>query len=141
MIVILLDTNIVLDYAQNRENFFEHARKIFEKIDNKDLCSFISASSVTDIFYLLLKKMDTCEAKKMLVKLLRILKVLPVDRQIIDMALDSSIHDFEDAVQVFAAKAMNVGIVVTRDKTGFAESGMTIFTPQEFLTYLELLSA
>ncbi|MDR0704535.1 MAG: PIN domain-containing protein [Planctomycetaceae bacterium] len=135
--MILLDTNIILDYAQIRENFFEHARKIFEKIDNKNLCGFISASSVTDIFYLLLKKMDTCEAKKKLVKLLRILKVLPVDRQIIDIALDSSINDFEDAVQVFAARAMNISIVVTRDKTGFVDSGMTVFTPHEFLTYLE----
>jgi hypothetical protein len=32
----------------------------------------------------------------------------------------------------FAARAMNVHVVVTRDKTGFADSGMTVFTPQEF---------
>ncbi|MDR2115884.1 MAG: PIN domain-containing protein, partial [Planctomycetaceae bacterium] len=73
MIAVLLDTNIILDYAQNRENFFENAREIFEKMNNKDLYGHISASSVTDIFYLLLKKMDMYEAKKMLVKLLRIL--------------------------------------------------------------------
>jgi predicted nucleic acid-binding protein len=56
MIAVLLDTNIILDYAQNRKNFFEHARKIFEKMNNKDLYGFISASPVTDIFYILLTR-------------------------------------------------------------------------------------
>jgi predicted nucleic acid-binding protein len=68
------------------------------------------------------------------------LTILPVDKTTIRLALDSTINDFEDAVQVFAAKAMNVHIVVTRDKTGLTDSGMTVFTPQDFLAYLKTWS-
>jgi predicted nucleic acid-binding protein len=46
-------------------------------------------------------------------------------------------EDFEDAVQAVAAQWEGIEVVVTRDKNGFKNFGMTVFTPQEFLTFLD----
>ncbi len=58
MIKILLDTNIVLDIALERQDFYEKAKQIVEILYLKSLPTFVTASSVTDIYYFLKKKKD-----------------------------------------------------------------------------------
>ena len=49
---VLIDTNIILDIVLQRHPFFEDARQIFAKIDTGEIKGFITASSVTDIYYM-----------------------------------------------------------------------------------------
>ena len=134
MISILIDTNVVLDYAEEREGFFEAAKKVFEMIKQNEMTGCISASAVTDIFYFLRKRYkDSGVAMTLLKKLTRILKILTVNHAIIEAAFNSDMDDFEDAVQAAAAKSCGIDIVVTRDKAGFQNSGLQVFSPEEFL--------
>ena len=61
------------------------------------------------------------------------LRILPVIRETIRVALDSGMDDFEDAVQAAAAQDFGVEIVVTRDKKGFHNSGLRVYSPDEYL--------
>jgi len=45
--------------------------------------------------------------------------------------------DFEDAVQAVTVKKIGVNVVVTRDKTGFGDSGLHVYLPEEFLETLK----
>ena len=45
--------------------------------------------------------------------------------------------DFEDAVQAAVAQDFGIDIVVTRDKTGFGDSGLKVYSPDEFLETLK----
>jgi predicted nucleic acid-binding protein len=138
MIRVLIDTNVVLDAFLRRGMYAPNAEKIIQKIDKGECEGCISASTVTDLYFIARKDTKKIDVALAIIKLVCVsLTILPVNKTTIRFALDSAINDFEDAVQVFAAKAMNIRIVVTRDKTGFADSGMTVFTPQEFLAYLE----
>ena len=38
-----------------------------------------------------------------------------------------------DAVQAAAAQDFGIDIVVTRDKSGFGDSGLRVYSPEEFL--------
>lgn len=49
---VLLDTNIILDFFLEREPFFYDASRLFEAIADNQLEGFVTASSVTDIFYI-----------------------------------------------------------------------------------------
>ena len=71
-----------------------------------------------------------------LVTLLDTLEVLTVDRATIEAAIDSGMTDFEDAVQAAAAQDFGIDIIVTRDKTGFGDSGLRVYSPEEFLETL-----
>ena len=138
MISVLIDTNVVLDYAEERKDFFETAQKVFEIIMQRKAIGCVSASAVTDIHYFLLKRYkDPDFVISLLIKLIRILKVLAVDRKTIEAAIDSGMKDFEDAVQAAAARDFGIDAVVTRDKTGFQDSGLQVCSPEEFLETLK----
>ena len=53
---ILLDTNVVLDVALEREPFCEAAAKILDASDFRRFHLFITASSATDLYYVLRKE-------------------------------------------------------------------------------------
>ncbi len=45
--------------------------------------------------------------------------------------------DFEDAVQISAAAFNDIGIIITRNKADFENSGLEIYTPIEFISLIE----
>jgi predicted nucleic acid-binding protein len=53
---VLLDTNVVLDILLNRRPWYNEAALIFGLSEKKLITCFISASSITDIFYLAQKE-------------------------------------------------------------------------------------
>jgi hypothetical protein len=69
--------------------------------------------------------------------LLETLDVLAVDSQTIETAIELDMADFEDAVQAAAAQDCEIDIVITRDKTGFHDSGLNVDSPEEFLETLK----
>ena len=138
MIPVLIDTNVVLDYAEEREGFFEMAKKVFEMIRQREMIGCVSASAVTDIFYFLQRRYrKPGVAMSLLKKLTRLLKILMVNHETIEIAIESDMTDFEDAVQTAAAKDCGIDIVVTRDKEGFRNSGLRVYLPEDFLETLK----
>jgi len=130
---LLLDTNIILDIALKREPHFEHSSKIFELIDRKRIIGYITASTVTDIYYISRKEKGNEIAIEFISNLIEIIDVIGVDKSTIVKALKSNLKDFEDAVQVSAAENYEIEIIVTRNKSDFLNSGLEILTPKELI--------
>ena len=133
---ILLDTNVILDFAMKRGEHYAPAREIMKEIAEGRLIAHVSASQITDIYYFLEKKFDHKEAIKVLVILLESIRIIRVDEDTINTAIESEMADFEDAVQAAAAQDCEIDIVITRDKTGFHDSGLNVYSPEEFLETL-----
>ena len=134
---ILLDTNVILDFAMKRGEHYAPASGIMREIADGRLVAHVSASQITDIYYFLEKRFDHAEAVRVLVVLLKSIRIIGVDEKTIKVALSSNMHDFEDAVQVAAAQDFGIDIVITRDKTGFDNSGLQVYLPAEFLETLK----
>jgi len=130
---VLLDTNIILDIALKRNPFFDQAARLFELIDLGELEGKISASTVTDIYYISRKVKGHLESIAFLKDLVEIIDVVGIDKTIILSALHSGIGDFEDAIQVFAAEVNGIDVIITRNKKDFKDVSMEIQTPSEFL--------
>ncbi len=128
---ILLDTNIILDIALKREPHFEHSSKIFELIDKRQIAGCITATTVTDIYYISKKEKGNEVAIEFISKLIEIVDVIGVDKNTIVKALKSGLKDFEDAIQVTAAIFNEIEIIITRNKSDFLNSGLEILTPKE----------
>jgi predicted nucleic acid-binding protein len=139
MIKALIDTNVILDIALKREPFFEYSSMIFDKIDDQILEGYITASSVTDIYYIASKQKDKLQARKFLISLIQILEVIGIDKDIVIQALESDMPDFEDAIQVFASKMNSIDLVITRNVSDFELSGLKVMTPQVFIQELDIL--
>lgn len=128
---VLIDTNVVLDFLQAREPFFEDAVRLFEKVDSGEVEGAISATSITNIDYILKKVIGRAAANDAIAQLLVDLYICPVDRDILVQALGCNFTDFEDAVQYACAIEWGADAVVTRDKKGFAEAMIPILLPSE----------
>ena len=49
---VLVDTNIVLDFLLQREPFFQDADLLFQVIDTGQIVGHVTATTLTDIFYI-----------------------------------------------------------------------------------------
>ncbi len=132
----LLDTNIIVDIVAARQPFVETAKEVFRKLGEKKFVGYITASSITDVYYLAEKEKGRTEAALATQRIARILEILPVNREIIEKAFVSPILDFEDAVQVESAKAVGVQVIVTRNPKDLTYSHLAVFEPEEFVKYL-----
>ena len=82
---VLLDTNILLDFFLEREPFFQEASYLFDEIADKRIEGFMTASSVTDIFYICrCQTEDLEEARQILTKTLALLSICLVDRSTLE---------------------------------------------------------
>jgi len=134
---VLLDTNVILDFALKRAEHYAPARRIMWEIADGRLTAHVSASQITDIYYFLTKQFSQAESIRVISDLIGSIQVIGVDKSTIEAAIASGMTDFEDAVQAAAAKDSDIGIVITRDKTGFHHCGLQVYTPEEFLATLK----
>ena len=134
---LLIDTNVVLDYLGVNEGFSEDAEAIFNLALNSEAIELVSASAITDIFYVLRKAtQDKTKALMMLKDMRKFIGVLPVTENDIDRAIDRNWKDFEDAVQYTVAESNGVDFIITRDQNGFEEKTVPSMSPKEFLDQL-----
>lgn len=130
----LLDTNIVLDFLLQREPFFQDAEQLFEAIADGHVVGYVTATTLTDIFYISRKHTRSIErARQAVSETLTAMEICPIDRDVLEAALNSNVADFEDAIQIFSAVAQRLGAIVTRDTHGFANSPVPVSSVQELL--------
>jgi predicted nucleic acid-binding protein len=46
---VLIDTNVILDFLQEREPFVENAARLFERTDAGEIQGFITSTTITNI--------------------------------------------------------------------------------------------
>lgn len=131
---ILLDTNIILDIALKRDTFYNNSVKVFKLIDNRNLFAFISATTITDIYYIAKKQTGHEKSIEFIRGLLKFAEPLSVDKEIIIGALESKINDFEDAVQSSVAIENDLDFNVSRNVKDYLGSTVKTVTPEEFIS-------
>ena len=134
---ILIDTNIFLDVFLQRSPFFEDSKTILKLCEEHRINGFLTASSITDIFYILRKSLHDTEASyDALGAVLDIARIIPVtDENILDVySLKDS--DFEDCLLATCAKSFGCDAIVTRNGKDFTAFAITTMEPGVFLDSL-----
>ena len=131
---IMCDTNIILDVLLEREPFVDDSYKVLSLCEKHRIDGFVSASSVTDIYYLVRKYTHSTDlAYKAVGKLLEIVKVCSVTNNDVLTAFQKKATDFEDCLVAICAKSIRCDCIVTRNKKDFEEFDIPLLTPSELL--------
>lgn len=131
----MIDTNIILDVFLDQEPFSAASKKILSLCETKKILGFISASSATDIFYIVRKRLGNPEkAYEALGHVLNIVKVLTVTNDDVNTAFLKKAKDFEDCLLATCAKSNKCAAIVTRNKEDFQNFGIDLYSPEELLT-------
>lgn len=134
---LLIDTNVVLDVLLKREPFFEAAAEVLGLTQRSDVWEYVSASAITDIYYIANRQMkDHTAVKDLLKRLLMVVSVAAVSEQEIRNALSLAWTDFEDSVQYSVALLNEMDGIVTRNPTDYQGSNIRIWLPAQLLEVL-----
>ena len=130
---VLIDTNVVLDILLKRLPWYKNAALIFGLSKNKFIKSYISASSITDIFYIAQKELGRSVAKETVKTLLKTFYPATVKDGDIFQALELDWEDFEDSLQFVVGKGLSVDYIISRNTKDFSLSSINVVTPEEFI--------
>ena len=130
---IFVDTNILLDVALHRDEFFEYSSAVWGDCESKKVQGFISAISLNNLYYIMRRRVAPEVALEYVRLILNVFSVVPLDEGILRLAVDLPQKDFEDAIQTFSALQVKADCIVTRDKTHFSNNYMATASPAEYL--------
>ncbi len=136
--VILIDTNIIIDALADREPYAADAKKIMEKCAAREITGILAAHSISNLFYILRKEFSQEERRYLLKNLCKIFQVSEVNEKRIIAALENEMFsDFEDGLQEECAVASMADYLVTRNPSDFKHSRIKVILPNEFLRKMQ----
>lgn len=135
---ILIDSDVILDVLLAREPFLPYSVAVFAALKSGLFFGYVTAGEITNVFYVLRKLVGNTKAKISMKKFLQDFRVtiLNVNRDVLIMALESPMSDFEDAVLAMAAEEAGLDAIVTRNKKDYKNSPVTSMLPREFCVTL-----
>src|SRR5690554_3580754 len=135
---IFIDTNIVLDLLGDRKPYYESIAKIATLAEKQKLTLVVSPVSFATVNYFLTKFESAEIAREKLRKFKIICEIYFLDEQTIEKGLNSSIKDFEDALQYFSATESGCEVIITRNGKDFKKSLLPVMTADAFLKSLNI---
>jgi predicted nucleic acid-binding protein len=139
--VFLIDTNILLDFLEDREPFHKAAELLLKQCESKKIEGYISAQSIPDIFYILRKDYTTSERKEMLLGVCETMNIVEIDQKKLVAALTSKdFDDVDDCLQAECAKTAGADYIITRNIRHFVNSAVPPILPEDFLEKVEQCS-
>ena len=129
---ILIDTNVALDILLRRPDY-QYAKFIYLLAEEKKINGYISASAITDIFFLSKNDLGKKNAKEALKTLLSVFKPATVTDNHIFQALNLDWNDFEDYVQYVVGENLSVDYIVTRNTQDYTSGSIPAVTPGMFI--------
>lgn len=134
---IFIDTNVMLDFLGERKPFYEPIAKIATLAEKGKLTMVVSPISFAKVNYFISKFESEKIAREKLRKFKVLCEVCSLDEQTIEKGLNSTIKDFEDALQYFSATEAECKIIITRNGKDFKKSLLPVMTADEFLKSLK----
>jgi predicted nucleic acid-binding protein len=135
--VVFVDTNIIVDFLFARQPFDRAAARFFDKAHLGEVKACVPASVFPFLFYLLSKSLPTKKDAWQAVSQFRLLvKALPVDESVLDLALLSDFKDLEDAMQYQVAIQHGAQYFLTRNVKDFKVASIPVLSAEDFLTFL-----
>ena len=133
MIKLFLDTNVVLDVLAAREPFLADSLIVFSLCESGEAEGCASALTFCTVSYILRKFVTPVTMRGKLRDLRNVLMPVELSASLLDMAMASSLPDFEDAVQFYSAVQSGADYIISRDKRHFPQDSIPVLTPTEFL--------
>ena len=134
---IFLDTNILIDYIDNRAGA-DDAEQIFACGFSGEALLFSSSLTFANMAYII--KGRTQEEKyDALSQMAGIVEIIDLRKQEVMAAIAQPVKDFEDMLQYQCAKTMHCDYIVTNDRRDYDFSDIPHFSSAAFVEQLDEL--
>ena len=134
----VIDTCVILDYLQCREPFFDDSLNIAIGRANNEFEAYITASSLTDLYYIIHRHThSSIETRRIISDLTVLFGLIDTYAEDCINALHSEMKDYEDSVMSETAYRIKADCIVTRNIKDYERSRVPAVLPSEFLMNTE----
>ena len=130
---LFIDTNVVIDVIARREPFVYDSQQVFHLCESGKADGFVSTLTLCTVSYILRKYLAPGMMRQKLRDFRNILSPVDLSVSIIDKAIDSTMNNFEDAVQFYTAIYSEADYIITRNIKHFPKNDIPALTPTAFL--------
>ena len=134
---IFVDANVVIDYLVDRAPFADDAEAVIEVCVEEGNEGAFTGLSACNAVYIIGRSIGRRKAELLVKEVASLVGLLPISPSDIKTNLGADHPDFEDSLQIAAARSWGADVIVTRDKTGFVNSPIKVQTPSEFISSLD----
>ena len=134
--MMLLDTDVLIDVALDRRPHSDPASELLDRIEHGAEAAYVAWHSVSNLYYVVAPAIGGVSTRGFIVELTRFVAVAETGTGDIRYAAELPMADFEDAMQVAAARACGARHIVTRNVKDYERSPVPAVGPQEALSGL-----
>lgn len=127
--IILVDTDVLVDVALDREPFSRDSCALLDRLERRPGAGFVAWHSLSNFYSLVASGTGKTTARAFLVDLLRFVHVAPTTTASFMTAAVLEMTDLEDAMQIAAAVVATADAIATRNLADFARSPVPAFSP------------
>lgn len=132
--VLLVDTNVVLDVLLNRVEFAKDSAMVWKLCETRQTEGYLSTLTYANMMYVMRKQLTPTQIEDVFLKLNLIFNFADFSPAILEKAVGMRWKDFEDAIQSATAESVHADYIITRNIKDFSTSKVIAITPYDFLS-------
>ena len=132
--MILLDCDVLLDAVLERAEHAEDANALLDYIERANYPACMAWHTVANLYYIARPHYGRDKTIEFIRQLVDIVPVADANSESIHFAAGLAMTDFEDALQVAAARNCGAWYIVTRNVKDYARSPIPAIQPGEAMT-------
>ena len=136
VIYLFLDSDVIIDFYADRDDFSNSARKIFEhaELHKRDMRLITTPVAISNVHYLLKKYLEKELLSRCFDHLISNVEIIPMSGEVVQHAYDLGWSDFEDAMQHQACVDYRKDtIIITRNVKDYKKSMLKVMSPKTFV--------
>ena len=134
--MILLDTDVLVDVALDRGPHADSAARLLDRAESGEVRAFVAWHSMSSLYYLVAPAHGGVRTRDFIAQLVSFADVAKTGTEETRYAAGLPLADFEDAMQVAAARACGARWIVTRNLRDYTRSPIPAISPSRALTEL-----
>lgn len=135
--VVLLDTNVILNFLTGREDpFLNSSEKIMKLAALNKIQGYFAIHTLSTLWYILRKTRSDNDTRKSIEKICTYLKMATISsREALNAIKNTNFKDFEDCLQDECAMSVGADYLITCNERDFKNAKSKIINPDEFLSF------
>ena len=130
---LFLDANILISVLNKEYPLFTYSSRILSLAEDKRYTLYTSPVCLAIAFYFAEKKSGTVNAKKKISLLAQKLSITDMGKNVVSLTISNSkIHDFEDGMEHYSAKAAKCTAIISENIHDFYFSDIMVLTASQF---------
>ena len=135
--MILLDTDVLIDVALDRQPYSVPASELLERIRNGGEDACIAWHTISNFYYITRRDIGADSTLGFILDLTDFVSVAVTDTESVRYAARLPMSDFEDALQVAAARVCRARFIVTRNISDYRQSPIPAIAPERALEIIK----